>query len=341
MTEVATRGGENRAFAFLSKAREAVEKAKTVQELKGIRDQAEAVRQYAKQASESLAIQNHCAEIKIRAERKAGELLKEMPKPHGSRGKGKKVEFHDGTPLSDMGVDKKESHRWQLEASVPEKEFEAWVEETQEDGGELTSSGLRKKAREKKVAARKRAAIRSRNGHEPGKVESLEAVTGTYQCVYMDPPWAYRDSKVHGGVDHEYETLDIDGIAALPIGALLADKGGHVWMWTTWPMIREGAVQKLFATWGLVWKGEIVWDKDKLLLGRWIRVQTEVLVLGVVGTVPRLAEDVRGIHREKSGVHSAKPESFYGLIERFSPGPRIELFARASHPGWDRWGNES
>ena len=67
------------------KARSAIAEAKSVDELKLIRDKAEAWRYAAKQAKESLIVQNDIAEIKIRAERRAGELLKEMPKAQGKR----------------------------------------------------------------------------------------------------------------------------------------------------------------------------------------------------------------------------------------------------------------
>ena len=38
--------------------------------------------------------------------------------------------------------------------------------------------------------------------------------------------------------------------------------------------------------------------------------------------------------------HSHKPEEQYAIIERCSPGPYLELFARRSQPGWDAWGNQ-
>jgi N6-adenosine-specific RNA methylase IME4 len=39
--------------------------------------------------------------------------------------------------------------------------------------------------------------------------------------------------------------------------------------------------------------------------------------------------------------HSAKPPMFRELIEQTFPTlPRIELFAREQHAGWDAWGNE-
>jgi len=41
------------------------------------------------------------------------------------------------------------------------------------------------------------------------------------------------------------------------------------------------------------------------------------------------------------GRHSAKPEAFMDLVERVSPAPRVELFARRQRLGWDTWGNEA
>lgn len=45
----------------------------TIAEVKDTRDKAEAMRAYSKQAEESLIMQNICAEIKLRAERKGGK----------------------------------------------------------------------------------------------------------------------------------------------------------------------------------------------------------------------------------------------------------------------------
>src|SRR6266545_430568 len=38
--------------------------------------------------------------------------------------------------------------------------------------------------------------------------------------------------------------------------------------------------------------------------------------------------------------HSRKPDEIYELIERCSPGPYLELFARYIRSGWVQWGNE-
>lgn len=91
--------------------------------MKDIRDRAGAARQYAKAAGYSREITNMCAEIKIRAERKAGTLLADMPKQAGARdGKqtGSQAEIPLPPRLDDIGVSKTQSHRWQQSAAIPD-----------------------------------------------------------------------------------------------------------------------------------------------------------------------------------------------------------------------------
>src|SRR5262249_44656754 len=86
---------------------------------------AEAVRHYRAQRDFGVEAQNDAAEIKLRAERRLGGLLKDNVRHQGGRpAKGS----HDVTVLPE-GVRKMDSHRWQRIASVPEGEFEEHVAE--------------------------------------------------------------------------------------------------------------------------------------------------------------------------------------------------------------------
>jgi hypothetical protein len=62
-------------------------------------------------------------EIRLRAERKAGELLRQMEKAKG--GNPNLSHRPTGSTLSDLGITRDQSSQWQRLAAVPEPEFEA------------------------------------------------------------------------------------------------------------------------------------------------------------------------------------------------------------------------
>lgn len=126
----------------IDKARRALEQASTLDDILQIRDKAEAIRCYVKAQKQSLEVQNRAAEIKLRAERKAGELLATMEKQHGSRGVGKKVESRNVTPLPELGISKMQSSRWQREAALPEADFVALIQTCNQAGEELTQAAV-------------------------------------------------------------------------------------------------------------------------------------------------------------------------------------------------------
>ena len=76
---------ESTALAKINQASLALASAKNLDDVLRIRDQAEALRIYIKAASDSLQAANAAAEIQLRAERRAGELLAGMEKCVGGR----------------------------------------------------------------------------------------------------------------------------------------------------------------------------------------------------------------------------------------------------------------
>jgi len=141
-------------------ARKAIASAYRVDEAKKIRDKAEAVRTYAKLAGD-LDMQNMAAEIRIRAERRAGQLLSDMEKNPGTRGEGRPRK--DGTKvftrssrttayppkLEDIGITKDQSSKWQrLALRVDEATFEKALVQAREKDGELTNAALLREIRE-------------------------------------------------------------------------------------------------------------------------------------------------------------------------------------------------
>jgi N6-adenosine-specific RNA methylase IME4 len=88
----------------------------------------------------------------------------------------------------------------------------------------------------------------------------------------------------------------------------------------------------------------MVWVKDKIGMGYYARQQHELLLIGKRGNLPVPDPEDRpsSVFYERRGVHSAKPEVLYEVIEDMYPTfDRVELFARRSRDGWASWGNEA
>lgn len=315
-------------LVHFNKARNALIKASTIDEIKDVRDKAEALRLYTKQQGESLEMQNQCAEIKIRAERKAGELLKKIIKHSGGR---PKKNSDTVSPLSDIGITKKQSSRWQQEASVSEKEFETYVEDCKEKKEEITSIGLRKIAQNKEIKKRARDI----------KENPPEIPKGKFSVIYADPPWKYEHSKTDSRmIENQYPTMELDDICGMAIEEISADDC-ILFMWTTSPKLKESF--KVLNAWAFTYKTCAVWDKEKIGMGYYFRQQHELLLIATRGKigVPEPHNRPSSIIKSPRGKHSKKPDIVYKIIEAMYPNnKKIELFCRKPQKGWKSYGNE-
>lgn len=103
--------------------------------------------------------------------------------------------------------------------------------------------------------------------------------------------------------------------------------------------------------WGFQYKTNIVWEKirndggpDGRGVGFYFRNVTELLLFGVRGSHMRTLAPGRSqvnLIRSKKREHSRKPDEMIELIEKCSPGPYLELFARGQREGWTLWGNQA
>ena len=107
----------------------AIDAAYQVDEVKDIRDKARAWEVYSQQARNVEAERRAC-KIRLRAERKAGQLLRDMgkAKPPGDNQYMRNLDrCHEGTEaktLNDLGISKRQSANWQKLANIPDDEFE-------------------------------------------------------------------------------------------------------------------------------------------------------------------------------------------------------------------------
>jgi len=122
----------------------AIAEAHTVDEVKDIRDKTMALEHYARQAR-NIEAERQCIEIRLRAERKCGELLAGGV-DRAERGRPQKTSSEP--TLSDLNISRDQSSQWQRLAAIPAERFEADLADTM---WRPTTSGLleRQDARER------------------------------------------------------------------------------------------------------------------------------------------------------------------------------------------------
>jgi N6-adenosine-specific RNA methylase IME4 len=164
-----------------------------------------------------------------------------------------------------------------------------------------------------------------------------------YRTIVADPPWRY-DANIAPAKDFElqYPSMSTEDIAALPIGDY-ADDDAHLYLWVTNLKLHEAHAFEMVEAWGFRYVTLLTWHKlGAPGMGWYFRGDTEHVLFAVRGTLPIApALRVSNHFAASKGRHSAKPDRFYEMVERVSPAPRLELFARRRRWEWDVWGNEA
>ena len=186
---------------------------------------------------------------------------------------------------------------------------------------------------------------------EPNPSEDLLAkAKGPYATILADPPWQFQNRTGKVAPEHRrllrYPTMELNEIMDLPISKVAAAKS-HLYLWVPNALLLEGL--KVMEAWGFTYKTNIVWYKirkdggpDGRGVGFYFRNVTELLLFGVRGSMRTLQPGRTQVNlfSTRKREHSRKPDEIFEIIERCSPGPYLELFARFARPGWHQWGNE-
>jgi len=186
---------------------------------------------------------------------------------------------------------------------------------------------------------------------ESPSTDLLHRVQGRFATLLADPPWQFQNRTGKMAPEHRrllrYPTLALDEIAALPVAELCADPA-HLYLWVPNALLAEGL--DVMRAWGFTYKTNLVWYKvrkdggpDGRGVGFYFRNVTELLLFGVRGSLRTLKPGRTQVNlvATRKREHSRKPDQVYGLIERCSPGPYLELFARHPRTNWRQWGNEA
>lgn len=165
-----------------------------------------------------------------------------------------------------------------------------------------------------------------------------------YQTIIADPPWKFGDNLPgrSRGAAKNYTVLSCDELADLALPPIADD--ARLFLWRVASMQEEAL--RVVQAWGFTLKAEIVWVKKTkhgkrwFGMGRQVRMEHEVCLIATRGRPERLRANLRSVFEAKAGRHSEKPAEFLEIVESFSPGPYVELFARHPRPNWDSYGDE-
>ncbi len=252
-----------------NEARNALVAAHQVDEVKSIRDKALAMQAYAQQAKDTELI-SYATEIRLRAERRAGELLRDMEKHEGGRPKktGNKSQPVFQPKLAELGVTKAQSSRWQKLADLPEDKFEARVAKHTKlaiAGASGDQAVVRELRAEQQVEKRQRRTERE----QALGAKQVALPDKRYGVILADPEWKSellsRETEVDRAADNLCSTGSLDVITARDVPSIAAEDC-VLFLWATVSMLPHALL--VMQAWGFDYRSHFVWAKDRQGAGR-------------------------------------------------------------------------
>lgn len=169
-----------------------------------------------------------------------------------------------------------------------------------------------------------------------------------YHTVVIDPPWkvasGFDKKQYHMGENGErelpYRAMTDEEIKAFPINDF-ADSECDLFMWTTHTKLPTAL--EILQEWGFKYHVVMAWDKSGGVCIQGFYRRTELCIYayrGKLGVNTGEGSYLPTLFKARKTKHSEKPSMFYALLRARTKEPRIDIFARKRHYGFDAWGNQ-
>lgn len=206
-----------------------------------------------------------------------------------------------------------------------------YIREKVRRDGKLTNQTLQSLGKISEAAAREKL----REFKEGLRIEPV------HRTIVIDPPWPIdkiRRKKRPLQQNMDYQVQSTEWIKKFPVRDFMHEDGAHVYLWTTHRFLPTAL--ECFGGWGVKYQCVLTWVKNVGMTPYSWMYSTEHVLFGTVGNVPLLRKGLRLDFKAKVTDHSRKPDKFYELVRRASPGPRIDIFSREKHKGFGQYGYE-
>jgi len=178
-----------------------------------------------------------------------------------------------------------------------------------------------------------------------------------YNVIYADPAWKYnrgvhqetfpKRKQTRTERELPYDTMTIERMKELNIKSI-SESDCACFMWVTDSHLKQGI--ELLEAWGFKYKTIVfIWKKITnkgntcATVGAWTMKNCEICILGTKGNMlkHKVSNNTFQLIEAERTINSKKPNETRDKINAIFPNvPKIELFAREKHEGWDVWGNE-
>ena len=162
-----------------------------------------------------------------------------------------------------------------------------------------------------------------------------------YKTLVIDPPWKISPFRFRAGGYAKalpYDTMTDHEITQFPLDDYAAPES-LLFLWATQSKLRT-AFQILLA-WRFKPFSTITWAKTTGPTAHGVHFNTEFALFGYRGKMLTDRHNpLSMLIQEKARQHSRKPDRFYDMLRRCTPEPRIDIFARYRHQGFDAYGDQ-
>lgn len=326
----------SRALITVDQFQREIAVAETVPELKALADKGETIIGYMRKAGKyDVETVNEITYRVGDAVRKAGTLLEEIAPKHGGDRKQVDTSVNLNSEfektLEEANMTAHSARRWRAAGKLKTEKYDKYLAKLRKQGDRLK---LRDLYRLGKPAQRRE------------EVRTAAKIAGQYPVLCADPPWQYEHPPMGAtgrSIEKHYPTMTLEEIKQVKVPAL---KDCVLFLWATAPKLPE--CLEVMEAWGFTYRTNMVWVKDKIGTGYYVRNQHEHLLIGRRGNMPlpEAGSQPSSAIEAPRTKHSAKPSKAYEAIEQMYPefeGQWFELFLRGeARKGWaSGWGNEA